>query len=75
MAEEATNTEVDPQVTFKVKTSSDGLHNITIAETATVLDLKKMLAGDAYGAYTEDPQFIRKYLELLLLLLFQSHIT
>src|ERR1700710_1605108 len=45
---EETATEGDPQITFKVKTSSDGLHSITIAETATVLDLKNMLAGDDY---------------------------
>jgi ubiquilin len=51
MSEEITTTEGDPQVTFKVKTSSDGLHNVTIAETATVLDLKKLLSGDAYGTY------------------------
>lgn len=48
MAEETTATEADPQITFKVKTSSDGLHNITISEAATVLDLKKLLAGDSY---------------------------
>ncbi|ELR02281.1 hypothetical protein VC83_06470 [Pseudogymnoascus destructans] len=33
---------------FKVKTSSDGLHNITIPETATVLDLKTKLASEEY---------------------------
>jgi len=38
----------DPQISFKVKTSADGLHNITIAETKTVLDLKNLLAGDDY---------------------------
>jgi len=47
MSEEAAP-EADPQVTFKVKTSSDGLHTVTIAETATVLDLKNLLAGDDY---------------------------
>jgi ubiquilin len=41
-------TEGDPQITFKVKTSSDGLHTVTIVETATVLDLKNLLAGDEY---------------------------
>lgn len=35
----------DPQVTFKVKTSGDSSHSITMAETATVLDLKTKLAG------------------------------
>lgn len=48
MAEEAPAGEADPQISFKVKTSSEGLHNITIAETATVADLKKILAGDDY---------------------------
>jgi ubiquilin len=38
----------DPQITFKVKTSSDGNHVITMAETATVLDLKTKLAGPDY---------------------------
>src|SRR5579862_9444852 len=35
----------DPQITFKVKTSSDGNHTITMAESATVLDLKTKLSG------------------------------
>jgi len=48
MSDEAIASEGDPQITFKVKTSSDGLHTITIAESATVLDLKNMLAGDTY---------------------------
>lgn len=38
----------DAQVTFKVKTSSDGAHTITMAESATVLDLKTTLAGESY---------------------------
>lgn len=38
----------DPQVTFKVKTSGDSNHSITMAETATVLDLKKKLAGSEF---------------------------
>ena len=38
----------DPQITFKVKTSGDGNHTITMAETATVLDLKTKLAGTDY---------------------------
>lgn len=38
----------DSQVTFKVKTSSDSTHNITMAESATVLELKTKLAGDDY---------------------------
>jgi ubiquilin len=48
MSDGAPSTEGDPQITFKVKTSSEGLHNITIAESATVADLKKILAGDDY---------------------------
>ncbi|ERS96679.1 hypothetical protein HMPREF1624_06888 [Sporothrix schenckii ATCC 58251] len=38
----------DPQVSFKVKTSGDGLHSITMAESATVLDLKAKLATEEY---------------------------
>ncbi|RSL88868.1 hypothetical protein CEP52_015078 [Fusarium oligoseptatum] len=34
------------QITFKVKTSSDSTHVITMPETATVLDLKTKLAGE-----------------------------
>ncbi|KAK5992648.1 Deubiquitination-protection protein dph1 [Cladobotryum mycophilum] len=34
----------DAQITFKVKTSADGLHTITMAEAATVLDLKTKLS-------------------------------
>jgi ubiquilin len=48
MADETAASEADPQITFKVKTSSEGLHTITIAESATVLDLKNTLAGDDY---------------------------
>ncbi|KAI1765064.1 ubiquitin-domain-containing protein [Hypoxylon sp. FL1150] len=35
----------DPQVTFKVKTSGDRQHTITMTETATVSDLKNKLSG------------------------------
>ncbi|KAF4467805.1 deubiquitination-protection dph1 [Fusarium albosuccineum] len=38
----------DAQITFKVKTSSDSTHTITMPEAATVLDLKTKLAGEAY---------------------------
>ncbi|OAQ68377.1 deubiquitination-protection protein dph1 [Pochonia chlamydosporia 170] len=38
----------DKQVTFKVKTSSDSNHTITMAEAATVLELKTKLSGDDY---------------------------
>jgi ubiquilin len=55
MSEEDRSPE-DVQLTFKVKTSSDGLHNITIAETATVLDLKTKLAGADYENIPADRQ-------------------
>ncbi|KIM98001.1 hypothetical protein OIDMADRAFT_105451 [Oidiodendron maius Zn] len=48
MSDEAGTGEADPQITFKVKTSSEGLHTITIAESVTVADLKNLLAGDEY---------------------------
>ncbi|PHH76245.1 hypothetical protein CDD80_1694 [Ophiocordyceps camponoti-rufipedis] len=35
----------DAQITFKVKTSSDRTHTVTMAESATVLELKTKLAG------------------------------
>ncbi|KAL1888240.1 hypothetical protein Sste5346_009714 [Sporothrix stenoceras] len=38
----------DPQISFKVKTSGDGLHSITMAESATVLDLKTKLATEEF---------------------------
>lgn len=47
-ASEEAGASEDPQVTFKVKTSSDGNHTITMAEAATVLDLKTKLAGPDY---------------------------
>jgi ubiquilin len=55
MADEAGTSE-DPQITFKVKTSSDGNHTITMAETATVLDLKTKLAGANYENIPADRQ-------------------
>lgn len=36
----------DAQITFKVKTSSDTTHSITMSEAATVLELKTKLAGN-----------------------------
>ncbi len=48
MSSEDATVEGDPQISFKVKTSSEGLHNITMAETASVLDLKTKLSGDEY---------------------------
>ena len=36
------------QLTFKIKTSGEGAHNITINETAQVIELKNLLSGEAY---------------------------
>jgi ubiquilin len=36
----------DAQITFKVKTSSDSTHTMTMSEAATVLDLKTKLSGE-----------------------------
>jgi Ubiquitin family len=47
-SEDTTAAETDPQLSFKVKTSSDGNHSITISAAATVLDLKNKLSGDDY---------------------------
>ncbi|KAH8813207.1 hypothetical protein F5884DRAFT_820837 [Xylogone sp. PMI_703] len=47
-SEDTAPAESEPQVTFKVKTSNDGNHTITMSENATVLDLKNKLAGDDY---------------------------
>ncbi|KAK1970583.1 hypothetical protein LY78DRAFT_652726 [Colletotrichum sublineola] len=38
----------DAQITFKVKTGQDSNHTITMAESATVLDLKTKLAGEDF---------------------------
>lgn len=38
----------DAQITFKIKTSGDGNHTITMAESATVLDLKTKLSGEEF---------------------------
>ncbi|KAG5988980.1 hypothetical protein E4U54_004479, partial [Claviceps lovelessii] len=38
----------DAQVTFKVKTSSDRNHTITMPESATILELKTTLAGEDF---------------------------
>ncbi|KAK7404135.1 hypothetical protein QQX98_010093 [Neonectria punicea] len=38
----------DAQITFKVKTSSDTTHSITMPEAATVLELKTKLAGQDF---------------------------
>ena len=36
----------DAQITFKVKTSSEKTHTITMSESATVMELKTKLAGE-----------------------------
>lgn len=47
MADNAAETGSEPQqLTFKVKTSSDSNHTVTMAETATVLELKAKLSGE-----------------------------
>ncbi|KAK0731371.1 hypothetical protein B0H67DRAFT_70521 [Lasiosphaeris hirsuta] len=45
MADSSETATEAPQITFKVKSSSDKTHTITIAESATVLELKNKLAG------------------------------
>ncbi|KAI1363892.1 hypothetical protein F5Y08DRAFT_308370 [Xylaria arbuscula] len=45
MGGESESAEGASQVTFKVKTSGDKVHTITMAESATVADLKAKLAG------------------------------
>ncbi|KAG9237359.1 hypothetical protein BJ875DRAFT_481383 [Amylocarpus encephaloides] len=47
-SEETTAPESDPQLTFKVKTSSDGNHTINMPAAALVSDLKTKLSGDDY---------------------------
>ncbi|KAI0102712.1 hypothetical protein GGR51DRAFT_526726 [Nemania sp. FL0031] len=48
MADSTDGASADPQVTFKVKTSGDKQHTITMAESATVADLKAKLAGSDF---------------------------
>lgn len=45
MADSNTDSMADDQVTFKVKTSGDKTHSITMAQSATVAQLKDKLAG------------------------------
>jgi ubiquilin len=54
----ADNTDVasDATLTFKVKTSGDKNHTITMAETASVLDLKTKLAGEGFENIPVDRQ-------------------
>lgn len=56
MASEDTTVDEAPTITFKVKTSAEGNHTITMAETATVLDLKTKLAGDDFEKVPADRQ-------------------
>lgn len=53
---EDSGTSDDPQITFKVKTSSDGNHTITMAETTTILELKTLLSGAGYENIPADRQ-------------------
>lgn len=46
----------DAQITFKVKTSSDSSHTITVPETCLVGDLKTMLSGPDYENIPVDRQ-------------------
>ncbi|TVY33288.1 Ubiquitin domain-containing protein [Lachnellula occidentalis] len=55
-SEDSTAETQDKQVSFKVKTSSDGNHTITMSEAATVLDLKTKLSGDDYEKVPADRQ-------------------
>jgi ubiquilin len=48
MAERSAEASGEAQVTFKVKTSGDKSHTMTMSESATVLDLKNKLAGEDY---------------------------
>ena len=48
MADSAESSGNDATLSFKVKTSGDKSHNITISESATVLDLKTRLAGEDF---------------------------
>ncbi|KAI1192502.1 hypothetical protein F5X97DRAFT_79685 [Nemania serpens] len=48
MADPTDGPSADPQVTFKVKTSGDKQHTITMAESATIADLKAKLAGSDF---------------------------
>lgn len=53
---EASNTGGDGQITFKVKCSGDKNHTVTIAESATVLQLKTLLAGEEYENISPEQQ-------------------
>lgn len=55
MADNA-ETSSDAQITFKVKTSGDKTHTVTISEASTVKDLKNLLAGGDYENIPIDRQ-------------------
>lgn len=55
-SEDANVADADPQISFKVKTSSDGNHSITMSASATVLDLKNKLSTDEYENVPADRQ-------------------
>lgn len=44
------------EISFKIKTSGDASHTITMSENATVLDLKTLLSGDDYEKIPADRQ-------------------
>jgi len=48
MADSTPDAPADDQVTFKVKTSGDKTHSITMAQAATVAQLKEKLAGSDF---------------------------
>jgi ubiquilin len=48
MADNADTASEPQQITFKVKTSGDKSHTITMSDAATVLDLKTKLSGDDF---------------------------
>lgn len=43
-------------ITFKIKTSGDSSHTITISDAKTVKDLKELLSGDDYEKIPADSQ-------------------
>ncbi|CCC06192.1 hypothetical protein SMACR_00410 [Sordaria macrospora] len=53
---EGSNAGGDGQITFKVKCSGDKNHTVTIAESATVLQLKTLLAGEEYENIAPEQQ-------------------
>jgi ubiquilin len=56
MADSTEGAAADSQITFKVKTSGDKQHTITMAESATVADLKTKLAGSDFENISPERQ-------------------